>query len=325
MIKLARPYGQTNAQAARRQRLVSARAGDPVGGAWRDSARDGIILGMLQTNARMWPLPKGARLAARCCRFAAVILLVAGVAGCSTSTSTPRVIYLDGAGWLTSAGSVKAGLKDAGYEGAFETFTWTSFLGAPADHLLTTRSNAPAKRLANRITQIRKDNPEGAIHVMGLSAGTEVVLAGLEELPADVKVDHVVLFSSSASARRSLSQVLPKVRGRLYATCSRHDKLLASLAVNADGTAGRSAGQRGFRLARGLSQGERALYNKVVNLRWRPEYAGFGWNGGHLRATSRRFVAAVIAPRIMSREPFPLDRPMVLPAAGTTIQADEDG
>jgi hypothetical protein len=41
----------------------------------------------------------------------------------------------------------------------------------------------------------------------------------------------------------------------------------------------------------------------VVNLPWRPKYRKLGWRGGHLTATSARFVERVIAPRVLA----PLD------------------
>ncbi len=243
-----------------------------------------------------------------CAYLAAGLLLL--VPGCHSSTSTPRVIFLEGAGWFGSSVSIRGGLRDGGYRGAFETFSWTSFLGAPADHLVASRSAVTAERLAQRITMIRRAQPGGRIHLMGLSAGTAVILNALERLPENVAVDHVVLLSASVSARRDLSPALEHVRGRLYATCSRHDRLLASLPLNADGTAGRSAGERGFELPDDLAESDTHHYAKVVNLPWEPSYAGFGWTGGHLRATDPRFVATVITPRLLVLEPFPLDRPV---------------
>jgi predicted nicotinamide N-methyase len=75
--------------------------------------------------------------------------------------------------------------------------------------------------------------------------------------------------------------------------------------------AGRPAGQVGFRLPNHLHQEARQQYQKVVNLPWEPAYAAYGWNGGHVSSTSRDFIRAVIAPRILDDEPYPLDRPMV--------------
>ena len=240
------------------------------------------------------------------------LLAVTAASGCGSALGTPRVIYLDGAGWFGSVGSVRAGLRQAGFKGAVETFTWTSFLGAPADHLLAARSRVRAKALARRIEALRRHSPRGKIYLLGLSSGTAVIARALKELPQGVQVDNVVLFSSSLSAGHNLAEALQHVRGRLYATCSTGDMLLASLALNADGTVGRAAGQRGFVLPAGLTDREKRQYTKVVNLPWRPAYAGAGWNGGHGWVTRSGFVRSVIAPRLLSDEAFPLDRPLVV-------------
>lgn len=246
-------------------------------------------------------------------RLAIAALLAPAVAlsgGCGSTVRSPLVIFLDGAGHYTAGGSVKSGLREAGYKGAFETFVWSSFLLWGADHFVAARSSLKAEALADRITRARRAHPKGRIHVMGLSAGTALVVSALERLPEDVEVDTVVLFASSVSAERNLIPALRHVRGRLYATCSRHDLILATLPVNADGGSGPPAGRSGFRMPHGLMPSQRAPYAKVVNLPWSPEYVAYGWQGGHVASTSSDFVRCVIAPRILSSQPFPLDRPL---------------
>ncbi len=232
------------------------------------------------------------------------------LAGCRVTNTTPRVIYLEGSSWFGTAGKVKAGLRAGGYRGAFETFTWTSFLGWGADHLVASRSPAKARKLARRIEELRRRNPEGRIHLIGLSAGTSLLVRALERLPDDVLVDHVVLFSCSRSADGDLTAALEHVKGRLYATCSRRDAILGTMAVTADGRMTAPAGRRGFVLPDDLTDQAASQYAKVVNLPWKAAYLRYGWNGGHLRVTEPRFVRSVIAPRILSAEPFPLDRPL---------------
>lgn len=244
---------------------------------------------------------------------ALLLALLAALAingGCGSSLSTPRVIYLEGSGWFWSANRVENGLEAAGYRGEFEKFSWTTYLGAPADHFLAARSPVPAALLARRIEKIRQANPEGRIHVMGLSAGTAVVVSALEKLDPAINVDNVVLLSSSLSARRPLAEALAHVNGNLYVTCSPHDAFLRTLAVNADGRTGRAAGQDGFVIPRETTAEHRQQYAKVVNLRWIPSYAGYGWSGGHLDGYSTEFIQSVIAPRILGTEPYPLDRPL---------------
>ncbi|MCP4251036.1 MAG: hypothetical protein GY778_28700 [bacterium] len=262
-------------------------------------------------------------------RVRLVVLVLASclgpiLAGCNHGVSTPRVVYLDGAGWFGSSRAVKSGLRAAGYRGAFEVFTWTTFLGAPADHLVAARSTIPAKRLARRLTALRRVNPKGKIYLIGLSAGTAVVVKGLEALPEGIEVDQVVLLSSSVSARHNLANALKHVRGRLYATNSRNDMILVSLGVSADGKVGRAGGRAGFVLPKRKTRAVREQYAKMVNLPWRPGYAAFGWNGGHVRVTRAEFIQRVIAPRILSNQPFPLDRPLVVHESGPPSAASAD-
>ena len=232
-------------------------------------------------------------------------------AGCGRPESGPTVIFLDGAGWYASSGGVESGLRQAGYTGRFETFSWSAFLGPAHDHFVNANSRGVGRRLARRIEAQRKLDPESSIHLMGLSAGTAVVLRALEELPKNVQVDSVVLFSASVSSQHNLTRAMAHVKGRLYATASTHDAILAGLPANADGHGGAPAGRVGFRLPTAASAQTVEAYNRVVVLPWQPSYLGFGWTGSHTSVTDGRFVGTVIAPRILSPAPFPLDRSVV--------------
>lgn len=239
---------------------------------------------------------------------ALLLTVLAQTSGCANPRKGPIAFYLDGAGWYGSAASVEAGLRQAGYRGAFDTFTWSSFLGPAHDHFVAAHDRGNARRLARNIEQVRKNDASGPIHLMGLSAGTAVILSALEELEGGVQVDNVVLFSPTVSAERDLTKIMQHVRQRLYATCSPHDAIVASLAMNADGKPGPPTGTRGFRIPRKASETTREAYARVVNVPWRPSYAGYDWDGSHTSVTSTAFVASVIAPRILSNEPYPLDQ-----------------
>ncbi len=243
---------------------------------------------------------------ARIASVAVVCLLWAG--GCADSTKGPVVFYLDGAGWYSSADSVKQGLRDAGYEGAFQTFSWSAYLGPAHDHFVNASDQGIARRLARRIEKARSDDPGRRITVMGLSAGTAVVLGGLEALPLGVQVDDVVLLSSSASSQHNLTRAMNHIRRHLYATCSPHDGILSGMVINADGQSGPPAGLVGFRIPQKRGDKTEAAYDRVINLHWRPTYLAFNWDGGHTSVTNWKLIASVIAPRLFSEEPFPLDR-----------------
>ena len=222
------------------------------------------------------------------------------------------MFFLDGAGWYASSGSISHGLRQAGYTGQFQTFSWSAFLGPAQDHLVTAHSKLIAGRLADRIAAWRQSNPNDAINVMGLSAGTAVILSAIEELNGTGEIDNVVLLSPTVSGQRNLTKIMQHVRRNLYATCSPHDGIVGSLAVNADGKSGPPAGRGGFMLPSNSGEATRAAYSRVINLPWQPSYVGYDWTGSHTSVTSSRFIASVIAPRILSRDPYPLDRPMMV-------------
>ena len=120
-------------------------------------------------------------------------------------------------------------------------------------------------------------------------------------------MDSVVLFSPTASAEHNLTAAMQHVRRNLYATCSSRDAIAGALVVNADGKSGPPAGQSGFRMA-GRGEKTETAYGRVVNIPWQPSHIAFNWSGTHTGVTSTDFVATVIAPRIFTDEPFPLDR-----------------
>jgi pimeloyl-ACP methyl ester carboxylesterase len=239
--------------------------------------------------------------------FTALTLLC----GCGGPPAGPVIFYCEGAGWYASSGSVEAGLRAAGYKGRFKNYVWGSHLGAGTDHLINARSGRVARGLSRRIEAARKADPDAPIHVMGLSAGTAVVLSALEQLAERIRVDNVVLVAPSVSARHNLRRAMRHVRGRLYATHSPHDGILRGLVVNADGLRGPAAGRTGFRMSAGADAATRAAYDRVINLPWRSGYIAYNNNGGHTEGTGALFVEAVIAPRILGDSPHPLDRSIV--------------
>ena len=242
----------------------------------------------------------------RICAIAVLLLSVAG--GCAKPETSPVVFFLDGAGWYSSPGAVEHGLRRAGFKGTFETYSWSAYMGPAHDHLITARSKSVAKGLAKRLTAARRRDPKGRIDVMGLSAGTAVILGALERLPKGVAVDNVVLFSPSVSARHDLRRAMRHVRRNLYATTSRTDGILGAIAVNADGVPGRPAGIAGFVMPHDSKRTTVAAYGRVINLPWRPSYVAYDWDGGHIAVTNWRFVEAIIAPRLLTPKPYPLDR-----------------
>jgi len=239
---------------------------------------------------------------------AAIILAAAFLTGCDEPMTCPRAIFLDGAGWYSGDGPVRDGLREGGFEGPVDRFGWQSLLGPLHDHIVADEGHPDTRKLAERITRLREADPNGQIVLIGYSAGTSILVGALEKLPENVEVDIVVLLAPSVSSRHDLTRALRHVRGRLYATSSPHDALLRG-AAPAGLERGRPAGLVGIQLPQPFTPAA-ALYRQVISLPWRPEYAMYGWDGGHMTVTRADFIRTVIAPRIVGAGPHPLDRPL---------------
>ena len=241
------------------------------------------------------------------------LLVVAG--GCNSQELTcPRVIFLDGAGWALGDGPVREGMKEANYPGPVERFGWSLLLGAPLDHAAAGPDLGATARLAERVTNLRREIPDGQIVLMGLSAGTTNIVYALEKLPADVKVDEVVLLSPSISGQTDLRPALAHVKGKMYVTVSRHDGILA-FGGSSGPVSGEPAGITGFVPPFDLSRAEESLYRRVEYIPWRQEYSELGWSGGHTSVVSSKFIAAVIAPKVMPPPGTVLSGPTLVASA----------
>ena len=245
-------------------------------------------------------------------RTVAVLLLsIVVVSGCSNYRKPNRwerygkIYYLDGAGNLGyGQDTVPRGLRAAGYRGDFEPFIWTTFTGPLADQIIGINARAKANDLAKKIIHYRRRFPKTTVDIIGLSAGTGVTVWAVENLPAGMMVDNLVLLGSSLSSNYDMVKCLRHIRGKVYVMYSSRDAILTGF-VPITGTMDGShfvqpAGLVGFRPPSGAGATIRKLYReKIVNIPWRPSFARLGYAGGHTDGTSYRFVKYFIAPKLL--------------------------
>lgn len=237
------------------------------------------------------------------------------ISGCITFQRAPTptehddvVFYCGGAGGgslLTNWGTgVKQGLERDGYEGDFRDFRWQTGLGVLADQ--TASVNYKRRRARDLVVRMRahwRRFPGGSVHLIGLSAGSAIVVHALEELPPHYKVDTVILLGSSLSADYDLRRALRRVRGEVFVFTSSRDRVLQVL-MPLTGTAdrqyvgSRAVGRYGFQMPEDADDELEALYSKVVSIEWDDERQSHGDPGTHTGATNARFVQAFIAPLI---------------------------
>ncbi len=257
----------------------------------------------------------------RVCRFpllALVGLVLACAPGCILGSrptlvqvgtrDDQRTFYLDGAGnYGFGKESVPLGLADGGYEGHVEHYIWTTYLGAIVDQVSVSHNRREGYKLAARIREFLDIRPHGEVNLIGLSAGTGIIVFALEALDPKYRVQNVVMLSSSLSADYDLTAALRRVDGGIYFFWSPDDPILAEL-VPLVGTVDRSsrsnspAGIWGARMPFGASQSTRDLYaRKVHNIRWYPEPLIGPLKLRHAGSISRSHIRDLVAPILVYR------------------------
>jgi hypothetical protein len=247
----------------------------------------------------------------------AIALVMSGAAGCAMPEpdraermTRGYVYYCDGAGgggmisnW---SGGLRAGLLDAGYNGAGEIFRWNTGFGVYADQVATVDyKQQKARELANQIVAYQRQYPGAVVHLMGLSAGTAVVAYALEALSPQNAVDNVVMLSGSLSSGYNLTEALRRVKGKMYIFTSQRDEVLLALVPMA-GTADRATkdtgtiGVNGARLPGTATSETRELYGKIVTIPWNPQFERYGNRGGHTDTVAAPFVQQFVAPLVMA-------------------------
>lgn len=190
---------------------------------------------------------------------------------------------------------VRQGLEAAGYQGQVASVLWTVSFNPAIDQRLG-NARLGGARLARAIEDYSDRYPGQPINLIGLSAGTGVAIWALEDLKPGYSVENVVLLASSLWYRYDVSKALQRVNGRIYNYYSPSDQVLAGpmkLWGTVDGVFGEeAAGSVGLRPSTGS--------HRVVNIRWEPSFGRYGYHGGHMDATSARFVEAYISRHVIS-------------------------
>jgi len=221
-----------------------------------------------------------------------------------------KIFYLDGAGGggpITDWGrGVLEGIRMAGNGAEFENVRWQTGLGVLTDQLASVEyKRGEARKLAEKIRQVRREQPTRPVHLIGLSAGTAIVIFALEALPEDCQVDSVTLLASSMSADYDLTQALRRVRGRMNVFMSSKDALLSAV-VPGTGSADRKycgsrlAGLIGFQMLPTADAESPRQYRKLATIAWRPEFTRDGNAGGHTDFVAPRFVCNVVTPLLVA-------------------------
>lgn len=249
--------------------------------------------------------------------------LMAGAAGCTHVNYTRMsryeeglVVCLSGAGGMMGETErLREGLNAGGVTRAIEVFEWSAG-GVLEDQTAVEANRRKAGHLARRIEEYKRSYGGRPVHLVGVSAGTGLVVWALEDLGEGCEVTGAVLISSSLNTKYDLTKALTKVSDHLYSFNSVADTVL-SLGVTWAGTVDRGGGIAGglvgFSPPDDSSDETRALYKaKLREISWWPGDVVLGHIGDHLGATNPAYVKAKIAPVVLGRQPdqpSPADKP----------------
>ena len=241
-----------------------------------------------------------------------VVVFLAAAAGCSSSgqpyvtdvrLDKGLVVVLTGIhGRLWLSESICKGLDEGGADCAIEIDDWTyegkwlPFYNLGAYE----RNHEMAKRLAARIVQYQKDHPGGPVTLVGYSGGGPLAVWTAEAMPRGAQLDSLILLSTPLVPEYDLGPALAASRKGIASFYSKRDIVYLGLGTLIFGTMDKkhkvSAGNLGFIVPQ---SGQRAAaYQRLYQIRWRPEMGKLGYSGSHLTIGAGSFVACCIAPLV---------------------------
>jgi pimeloyl-ACP methyl ester carboxylesterase len=174
-----------------------------------------------------------------------------------------------------------------------------------ADLTHTGNRDARAREMAAEVAAFRASAPGAPVFLVGKSGGSGVVVAALEQLPAD-SVEAVVLLAPALSPSYDLSHALSAVRREMVVFWSPLDVFILGLGTKVFGTIDRvktwSAGLVGFRPPWAPGDPRGAGYRKLRQVRWHPEMARTGYLGGHIGPDNPAFLKKYVVPLLRVAE-----------------------
>ena len=156
-----------------------------------------------------------------------------------------------------------------------------------------------AVRLSKRLANAYHADPRRRMTLTAHSGGTAVAVWALEDLPADVKIDYLVLIASALSPDYDLSTALAHVRCRAIAFNSPHDNIVLGNGTQVFGTMDRvygpAAGYVGFRPP---PESKSNAYDQLLQLSYDPAWQAQGNYGDHIGVMTRPFAESMLAPML---------------------------
>jgi pimeloyl-ACP methyl ester carboxylesterase len=211
------------------------------------------------------------------------------------------VIIVEGiGGWNLMGPVARLALRQAGVAHEVREFHWTHGFGSFLKDLQDTRHLLDkAEELAACVQQLREQNPERPIYLVGHSAGTGLAVRAAE-LALPGTIDRLVLLSSALSPTYDLRPALAATRHGIVAYYSPHDRVFLDWGTRHFGTVDRyyspSAGLQGFQIPETATDADRELYRRLVQIPWRSRMILECNVGNHNGPCCPGFLMAEVAP-----------------------------
>jgi pimeloyl-ACP methyl ester carboxylesterase len=213
------------------------------------------------------------------------------------------VLVADGAGGFKAAStSLRETAAADGVPLEIQTVPWThGHWRILADQIDREHARRAGLELARKVAALGQSCPATSVDLVGHSAGSAVVLAAAEALPAG-SVDRIVLLSPSVSSEHDLRPALACARRGVDVFYSEDDVFYLGLGVvifgNADRERNAAAGRTGFHPVF-ASPEDASLYAKLRQYPWQPCLDWTGNHGGHYGTYQPGFLRAAVLPLLL--------------------------
>jgi pimeloyl-ACP methyl ester carboxylesterase len=198
----------------------------------------------------------------------------------------PRVVAVDGVGVAHACSSaIRAVAKSDGIPLELEVFSWShGCLRLRLDQTDVPHIRERGAALADRICELRRNEPARPLVLLCYSAGCAVGLAAADHLPPN-SLQRLILLEPSVSSRYDLRPALRAAAGGVDVFCSPRDIWGLGVAMRLVGTAddfhgSDAAGRYGFRSI--IEQpADLTLYSALRQHFWTPADRYTGHHGRH--------------------------------------------
>jgi pimeloyl-ACP methyl ester carboxylesterase len=254
-------------------------------------------------------------------------LLISLVVGCSHVADDPPVVapdpvvakpyllHLPGiSGSRSIDRSVTRGIREGGFDGEIEIYDWTDNDPGVGALVAYDRNHKEAKIIAQKLVKHHIAEPDSKIYMLAHSGGCGLAIWALEDLPADVKIQNLVMMSPAVSPGYDLTAALEHIEGHLYVFSSLADLFVLGtgtrLLGTIDGVKTDAAGRVGFIKP---ASGDSAQYAKLVAIPYDIAWFKYHDYGDHIGGMTRSFGKNVLGPLMLTSKMPPTSMP-------TTVQ-----